>query len=58
MFLVNTKMKKVTYLGEIHWVINVVCILGPPNIRYLQPIHVKTDTDVTLHCPYSGYPIK
>ncbi|XP_045771663.1 Down syndrome cell adhesion molecule-like protein Dscam2 [Maniola jurtina] len=33
-------------------------VFGPPNIRYLQPIHVKTDTDVTLHCPYSGYPIK
>ncbi|CAH2037690.1 unnamed protein product, partial [Iphiclides podalirius] len=33
-------------------------IFGPPNIRYLSPIHVKTNTDVTLNCPYSGYPIK
>ncbi|XP_072932101.1 cell adhesion molecule Dscam2-like [Epargyreus clarus] len=33
-------------------------VFGPPNIRYLPPIHVKTDTDVTLYCPYSGYPIK
>ncbi|KAI5651983.1 immunoglobulin domain-containing protein [Phthorimaea operculella] len=33
-------------------------VFGPPNIRYLPAIHVKTDTDVTLNCPYSGYPIK
>ncbi|XP_063825275.1 cell adhesion molecule Dscam2-like [Ostrinia nubilalis] len=33
-------------------------VFGPPNIRYLPAIHVKTDTDVTLYCPYSGYPIK
>ncbi|RVE41964.1 hypothetical protein evm_013388 [Chilo suppressalis] len=33
-------------------------VYGPPNIRYLATIHVKTDTDVTLYCPYSGYPIK
>ncbi|XP_037872857.1 cell adhesion molecule Dscam2 isoform X2 [Bombyx mori] len=33
-------------------------VYGPPNIRYLHAIHVKTDNDVKLHCPYSGYPIK
>ncbi|KAJ8730195.1 hypothetical protein PYW07_017233 [Mythimna separata] len=33
-------------------------VYGPPNIRYLPALHVKTDTDVTIHCPYSGYPIK
>ncbi|XP_063362199.1 cell adhesion molecule Dscam2-like isoform X1 [Cydia amplana] len=33
-------------------------VFGPPNIRYLSSIHVKADTDVVLHCPYSGYPIK
>ncbi|CAG9094267.1 unnamed protein product [Plutella xylostella] len=33
-------------------------VFGPPNIRYLPAIHVKADTDVVLHCPYSGYPIK
>ncbi|CAH2106530.1 unnamed protein product [Euphydryas editha] len=33
-------------------------VFGAPNIRYLPPIHVKTDTDVSLYCPYSGYPIK
>ncbi|XP_052759492.1 cell adhesion molecule Dscam2-like isoform X1 [Galleria mellonella] len=33
-------------------------VYGPPNIRYLSPMHVKTDTDITLYCPYSGYPIK
>ncbi|KAJ0177118.1 hypothetical protein K1T71_007127 [Dendrolimus kikuchii] len=33
-------------------------VYGPPNIRYLPAIHVKTDTDVKLYCPYSGYPIK
>ncbi|KAM3964353.1 cell adhesion molecule Dscam2 [Aphomia sociella] len=33
-------------------------VYGPPNIRYLPPMHVKTDTDITLYCPYSGYPIK
>lgn len=33
-------------------------VFGPPNIRYLPALHVKTDTDVTIHCPYSGYPVK
>ncbi|XP_038212053.1 Down syndrome cell adhesion molecule-like protein Dscam2 [Zerene cesonia] len=33
-------------------------VFGPPNIRYLPPMHVKVESDVTLYCPYSGYPIK
>ncbi|CAG4980130.1 unnamed protein product [Colias eurytheme] len=33
-------------------------VFGPPNIRYLPPMHVKVEADVTLYCPYSGYPIK
>ncbi|KAL4709858.1 hypothetical protein ACJJTC_003821 [Scirpophaga incertulas] len=33
-------------------------VYGPPNIRYLPTIHIKTDTDVAFYCPYSGYPIK
>ncbi|XP_041978184.1 Down syndrome cell adhesion molecule-like protein Dscam2 isoform X2 [Aricia agestis] len=33
-------------------------VFGPPNIRYLPPIHVKTEADVMVYCPYSGYPIK
>ncbi|KAG6445859.1 hypothetical protein O3G_MSEX004154 [Manduca sexta] len=33
-------------------------VYGPPNIRYLLTLHVKSNTDVKLYCPYSGYPIK
>ncbi|XP_045529464.1 Down syndrome cell adhesion molecule-like protein Dscam2 isoform X2 [Pieris brassicae] len=33
-------------------------VFGPPNIRYLPPMHVKVEADVTINCPYSGYPIK
>ncbi|CAH0562134.1 unnamed protein product [Brassicogethes aeneus] len=32
-------------------------IYGPPFIRSIGPIKAVASADITLHCPYSGYPI-
>ncbi|XP_069687424.1 cell adhesion molecule Dscam1 isoform X3 [Periplaneta americana] len=32
-------------------------IYGSPYIRAIGPVHAVAGHDVTLHCPYSGYPI-
>ncbi|XP_071054820.1 cell adhesion molecule Dscam2 [Onthophagus taurus] len=32
-------------------------IYGPPFIRSIGPVKAVAGSDVTLHCPYSGYPI-
>lgn len=31
---------------------------GPPFIRSIGPVKAVAGSDVTLHCPYSGYPIE
>lgn len=30
---------------------------GSPYIRVIGPVHAVAGHDITLHCPYSGYPI-
>jgi hypothetical protein len=30
---------------------------GSPYIRSIGPVHAVAGHDITLHCPYSGYPI-
>ncbi|XP_044257604.1 Down syndrome cell adhesion molecule-like protein Dscam2 isoform X1 [Tribolium madens] len=32
-------------------------IYGPPFIRSIGPVKAVAGADITLHCPYSGYPI-
>ncbi|XP_068085516.1 cell adhesion molecule Dscam2 [Anabrus simplex] len=32
-------------------------IYGPPYIRMIDPVRAVAGSDITIHCPYSGYPI-
>ncbi|CAK1602595.1 unnamed protein product [Parnassius mnemosyne] len=33
-------------------------VYGPPAVRALGPVRVVAGENVTIHCPYSGYPIR
>lgn len=33
-------------------------VMGPPLVRPMEDMSFVAGTDVWVHCPYSGYPIK
>ena len=35
----------------------IILFPGSPYIRAIGPVHAVAGHDITLHCPYSGYPI-